>query len=100
MTTKFLALMSLIGLAAVCVVQAQSPTPSKSPPRNTLSGGESCIALTPGASSGFARSKTHSQESEGCDETASGAKPVACRAHNRGSGKSTRAGRRPWSGVG
>jgi len=31
MTTKFLALMSVIGLATVCVVQAQSPTPSESP---------------------------------------------------------------------
>ena len=31
MTTKFLALMSLIGLAAICVVQAQSPTPNESP---------------------------------------------------------------------
>jgi len=32
MTTKFLALMSVIGLAAVCFVQAQSPALSKSPP--------------------------------------------------------------------
>jgi hypothetical protein len=31
MTTKFLVLMSVIGLATVCVVQAQSPTPSESP---------------------------------------------------------------------
>ena len=31
MTTKFLALMSVIGVATVCVVQAQSPTPSESP---------------------------------------------------------------------
>jgi len=31
MITKFLALMSVIGLATVCVVQAQSPTPSESP---------------------------------------------------------------------
>jgi hypothetical protein len=31
MTAKFLALMSLIGLATVCVVQAQSPTPGESP---------------------------------------------------------------------
>jgi hypothetical protein len=31
MTAKFLALMSVIGLAMVCVVQAQSPTPSESP---------------------------------------------------------------------
>ena len=31
MTTKFLALMSVIGLATACVVQAQSPTPSESP---------------------------------------------------------------------
>jgi hypothetical protein len=31
MTAKFLALMSVIGLATVCVVQAQSPTPSESP---------------------------------------------------------------------
>jgi hypothetical protein len=30
MTTKFLALMSVIGLATVCVVQAQSPSPSES----------------------------------------------------------------------
>ena len=30
MTTKFLALISVIGLATVCVVQAQSPTPSES----------------------------------------------------------------------
>jgi len=32
MAIKFLALISLVGLATVCVVQAQSPTPSKSPP--------------------------------------------------------------------
>ena len=31
MTTKFLALMSVIGLATACVVQAQSPTPNESP---------------------------------------------------------------------
>jgi hypothetical protein len=31
MTTKFVALMSVIGLATVCVVQAQSTTPSESP---------------------------------------------------------------------
>jgi cytoskeletal protein RodZ len=31
MTTKFLAVISVIGLATVCVVQAQSPTPSESP---------------------------------------------------------------------
>jgi hypothetical protein len=31
MTAKFLALMSVIGLATVCVVQAQSPTPSEAP---------------------------------------------------------------------
>jgi hypothetical protein len=31
MTTKFLAFMSVIGVATVCVVQAQSPTPSESP---------------------------------------------------------------------
>ena len=31
MTTKFLALMSVIGLATASVVQAQSPTPSESP---------------------------------------------------------------------
>jgi hypothetical protein len=31
MTAKFLGLMSVIGLATVCVVQAQSPTPSESP---------------------------------------------------------------------
>jgi len=31
MTTKFLALISVVGLATLCVVQAQSPTPSESP---------------------------------------------------------------------
>ncbi len=31
MTAKFLALMSVVGLATVCVLQAQSPTPSESP---------------------------------------------------------------------
>jgi hypothetical protein len=31
MTAKFLALISVIGLANVCVVQAQSPTPNESP---------------------------------------------------------------------
>ena len=31
MTTKFLALMSAIGLGTVCGVQAQSPTPDESP---------------------------------------------------------------------
>ena len=31
MTTKFLAVISVIGLATVCVVQAQSPTESESP---------------------------------------------------------------------
>jgi hypothetical protein len=31
MTTKFLTLMSVIGLATICVVQAQSPTPNESP---------------------------------------------------------------------
>jgi hypothetical protein len=31
MTTKFLALIAVIGLATVCVVQAQSPSPAESP---------------------------------------------------------------------
>ena len=31
MTTKFLTLMSVIGLATICVVQAQSSTPNESP---------------------------------------------------------------------
>ena len=31
MTTKFVALISVIGLATVCVVQAQSPSPAESP---------------------------------------------------------------------
>jgi hypothetical protein len=31
MTTKFLALISIIGIAALCVAQAQSPTPAGSP---------------------------------------------------------------------
>jgi type IV secretory pathway VirB10-like protein len=31
MITKFLALMSVIGLATVCVAQGQSPTPAESP---------------------------------------------------------------------
>jgi hypothetical protein len=31
MTTKFIALMSAIGLATVCTIQAQSPTESESP---------------------------------------------------------------------
>jgi outer membrane biosynthesis protein TonB len=31
MTTKFLAVISIIGLATVCVVQAQSPSPAESP---------------------------------------------------------------------
>jgi hypothetical protein len=31
MTTKFLAVISVIGLATVCVVQAQSPSPAESP---------------------------------------------------------------------
>jgi hypothetical protein len=31
MTTKFLALISVIGLASICLVQGQSPTPSGSP---------------------------------------------------------------------
>jgi pyruvate/2-oxoglutarate dehydrogenase complex dihydrolipoamide acyltransferase (E2) component len=31
MTTKFVALISVIALAAICVVQAQSPTPAESP---------------------------------------------------------------------
>jgi hypothetical protein len=31
MTTKFLALISVIGLASICVVQAQTPTPTGSP---------------------------------------------------------------------
>ena len=31
MTTKFLALISVIGLATLCVVQAQSPSPAESP---------------------------------------------------------------------
>lgn len=31
MTTKFLALISLIGLASICAVQAQSPSPAESP---------------------------------------------------------------------
>jgi len=31
MTIKFLALISIIGLASICLVEAQSPTPSESP---------------------------------------------------------------------
>ena len=34
MTTKFLALMSVIGLATACIVQAQSPAPGESPPES------------------------------------------------------------------
>ncbi len=32
MSTKFFALVSVIGLATICVVQAQSPSPAESPP--------------------------------------------------------------------
>src|ERR671918_506585 len=31
MTTKFIALISVIGLASICLVQGQSPTPGESP---------------------------------------------------------------------
>jgi hypothetical protein len=33
MTTKFLTLISVIGIASICVVQAQSPSPTESPSR-------------------------------------------------------------------
>ena len=48
MTTKFLALMSVIGLAAVCVVQAQSPTPSKSPPETPSAAEKAASPAPPG----------------------------------------------------
>src|SRR5215831_8768581 len=34
MTIKFVALISVVGLGIFCVVQAQSPAPSESPPRH------------------------------------------------------------------
>jgi len=48
MTTKFLALMSVIGLAAVCVVQAQLPTPSKSPPETPSAAEKAASPAPPG----------------------------------------------------
>jgi len=54
--------------------------------RITLTGGESCIAFTRQVAIGFAQSKTHSQESEGCEESASGSEASARGARDRGSG--------------
>src|SRR5262245_38948717 len=48
MITKFLALMSVIGLATVWVVQAQSPTPSKSPPETPSPAEKAASASPPG----------------------------------------------------
>ena len=48
MTTKFLALMLVIGLAAVCVVQAQSPTPSESPPETPSATKKAASPSSPG----------------------------------------------------
>jgi hypothetical protein len=49
MNTKFLALISVIGLASICLVQGQSPTPGESPAVSP-SPGESPAATTPAAS--------------------------------------------------
>jgi hypothetical protein len=68
--------------------------------RITVTDGESCIAFTRRVASGFAESKTHSQESESGDKTASCCKPSARRAHNRKSDKPAGAGRRSWLGMG
>jgi hypothetical protein len=46
MTTKFLAIMSVIGLATVCIVQAQSPTAGASPPE-TPSAAEKAASPSP-----------------------------------------------------
>jgi hypothetical protein len=49
MTTKFVALISVIGLASICLVQGQSPTPDESPAVSPTPG-ESPAATTPTAS--------------------------------------------------
>ena len=64
MTAKFLALMSVVGLATVCVLQAQSPTPSESP-ASPSPAEKAASPSPPGVANGFAQSKTHSQESQG-----------------------------------
>jgi hypothetical protein len=48
MTAKLLALTSVIGLATVCVVQAQSPTPSKSPPETPSAAEKAASPAPPG----------------------------------------------------
>ena len=49
MTTKFFALISVIGLATVCVMQAQSPTPNESPTAS-LSPAEKAASPSPAES--------------------------------------------------
>src|SRR5436190_11855116 len=49
MTTKFLALISVIGLATLCVVQGQSPSPAESPAESP-SPAEKAASPTPGGS--------------------------------------------------
>ena len=49
MTTKFITLIAVIGLASICLVQGQSPTPDESPAVSPTPG-ESPAATTPAAS--------------------------------------------------
>jgi len=78
MTTKFLALISVIALVGTCLVQAQSPTRGESPAASpspakhrthkkagaTASPAESGIAFNRRVADGFAQGETRSQESE------------------------------------
>ena len=57
MATKFLALMSVVGLATFCVVQAQSPTPSESPTESASPAEKAASPSPPGSPTASPRAK-------------------------------------------
>jgi hypothetical protein len=86
MTTKFLALMSVIGLATACIVQAQSPAPGESPP-------ESPAPAEKAASPSPPAEKAASPSPQGSPTASSKAKPTPKKA------KAERKARPPASPV-
>ena len=76
MNTKFLALISVIGLATVSVGQGQSPTPGESPEASP-SPGESPAATTPAASPSPTAKPTHKPKATPAKRATPAAKTTA-----------------------
>src|SRR5262245_20555215 len=106
MTAKFYALISIVGPAISCVVQAQSPAPGESPPESPVpaeKGASASPQAEKAASPSRAESPTASPKARPTPKKAKaeGKPPPGCkpsRARNRESHES--AGTRRWSWLG